>query len=120
MVVGYAPFIHRDLERLFRSIIKGKYVCPRGMSGDLMNLLRNLLKVDVTKRYGNLANGVQDIKRHRWFQSIDWCALFNCQVTPPFVPSVSYNDDTSNFNKLKSKTFLPTSKDEYGDKFKDF
>uniref|UniRef100_A0A1I8FQQ5 Protein kinase domain-containing protein n=1 Tax=Macrostomum lignano TaxID=282301 RepID=A0A1I8FQQ5_9PLAT len=35
---------------------------PSHFSSDLKDLLRNLLQVDLTKRFGNLKNGVNDIK----------------------------------------------------------
>lgn len=59
MIAGRSPFVHRDDEKMFENITEGRYRFPSGFSGDLMNLLRNLLKVDDTERYGNLDGGVQ-------------------------------------------------------------
>ena len=42
--------------------------------------------MDLTKRYGNLKNGVDDIKTHKWFSSTDWIAIYQRKVEPPFVP----------------------------------
>ena len=53
---------------------------PSHFTAELKDLLRNLLQVDLTKRYGNLKNGVADIKNHRWFQSIDWIAVYQKKV----------------------------------------
>lgn len=36
------------------------------------SLVKHLLVADLTKRYGNLKGGVNDIKTHRWFAEIDW------------------------------------------------
>lgn len=33
-------------------------------------------QVDLTKRYGNLKNGVNDIKGHKWFSTTDWIAIY--------------------------------------------
>lgn len=33
-------------------------------------------QVDLTKRYGNLKNGVNDIKGHKWFATTDWIAIY--------------------------------------------
>lgn len=49
---------------------------PSHFSSDLKDLLRNLLQVDLTKRYGNLKNGVNDIKGHKWFATTDWIAIY--------------------------------------------
>ena len=54
---------------------------PSHFSSDLKDLLRYLLQVDLTKRFGNLKNGVNDIKNHRWFQSTDWIAIYQKKVT---------------------------------------
>ena len=45
--------------------------------------MRNLLQVDLTKRYGNLKNGVLDIKNHNWFQAIDWIQVYQKKVSRP-------------------------------------
>ncbi|XP_050527831.1 cAMP-dependent protein kinase catalytic subunit alpha-like [Daktulosphaira vitifoliae] len=120
MVAGYSPFVERDEEIMYRRISTGKYTCPFGFTSDLMDILRHVLVVDVTKRYGNLVNGVRDIKKHRWFESIDWCATFNKQTQPPFVPVLLNSMDSSNFNKFKEKIFVASSKDQYNDEFKHF
>ena len=53
---------------------------PSHFSSDLKELLRNLLQVDLTKRFGNLRNGVNDIKSHKWFLSTDWIAIYQRKV----------------------------------------
>ena len=53
---------------------------PSHFSSDLKDLLRNLLQVDLTKRYGNLKNGVNDIKNHKWFSTTDWIAIYQRKV----------------------------------------
>ena len=54
---------------------------PSHFSSDLKDLLRYLLQVDLTTRFGNLKNGVTDIKNHRWFHSTDWIAIYQKKVT---------------------------------------
>ena len=54
---------------------------PSHFSSDLKDLLRNLLQVDLTKRFGNLKNGVQDIKNHKWFATTDWIAIYQKKVS---------------------------------------
>lgn len=36
------------------------------------SLVKHLLVADLSKRYGNLKRGSEDIKRHRWFKQLDW------------------------------------------------
>lgn len=56
---------------------------PSHFSSDLKDLLRNLLQVDLTKRFGNLRNGVNDIKSHKWFATTDWIAIYQRKVGVP-------------------------------------
>jgi protein kinase A len=53
---------------------------PAHISTELKDILKNLLQVDITNRYGNLKNGVQDIKEHKWFSSTDWMAVYERRV----------------------------------------
>lgn len=62
---------------------------PSHFSSDLKDLLRNLLQVDLTKRFGNLKNGVNDIKNHKWFATTDWIAIYQRKVgVPPPLPGI--------------------------------
>ena len=38
-------------------------------------------QVDLTKRYGNLKNGVNDIKNHKWFATTEWIAVYQRKVS---------------------------------------
>lgn len=50
--------------------------------------MKHLLVADLSKRYGNLKNGVNDIKNHRWFADIDWNALVGKKIPVPYKPTV--------------------------------
>ncbi|BEI87199.1 hypothetical protein CcaverHIS002_0705450 [Cutaneotrichosporon cavernicola] len=53
-----------------------------------MQAIRGFLERDPTKRLGYRpgGGGFEDIKAHPWFAGIDWDALYNKQVVPPFEP----------------------------------
>ena len=57
---------------------------------DLTDLLKNLLQVDLTKRIGNLKNGVIDIKQHKWFNTCDWVAVYERRLKAPYLPKEEY------------------------------
>ena len=40
----------------------------------------------MSRRYGNLQNGVNDIKNHLWFAPTEWTALYQGQVAAPMIP----------------------------------
>ncbi|XP_058885002.1 cAMP-dependent protein kinase catalytic subunit PRKX isoform X2 [Acipenser ruthenus] len=64
------------------------------LSGDL---IKKFLVVERTRRLGNMKNGAEDVKKHRWFKYIDWDAVPQRKLKPPVVPKVSHEGDTSNF-----------------------
>lgn len=43
-------------------------------------------------RLGAGPNGIEDIKRHEFFSTIDWSNLSTKTVRPPFIPAVSRDD----------------------------
>ncbi|KAK1803101.1 hypothetical protein P4O66_021633 [Electrophorus voltai] len=80
MAAGYPPFFADQPIHIYEKIVSGKVRFPSHFSSDLKELLRNLLQVDLTKRYGNLKNGVNDIKGHKWFSTTDWIAIYQRRV----------------------------------------
>jgi hypothetical protein len=44
------------------------------------NLIRKLLERDRTRRLGCMANGVNNIKEHRWFKPIVWLDIAEQRV----------------------------------------
>jgi protein kinase A len=51
----------------------------------------------LSKRYGNLKNGVADIKKHRYLNAINLNNLLSKKISPPYRPNVKGEDDVSNF-----------------------
>jgi protein kinase A len=82
MAAGYPPFFADQPIQIYEKIVSGKVKFPSHFSTELKDLLKNLLQVDLTKRYGNLKNGVADIKNHKWFASSDWIAIYQKKITP--------------------------------------
>ena len=50
--------------------------------------MKHLLVGDVTKRYGCLKNGADDIKNHRWFKDLDWYKLWQKKLAAPYLPTI--------------------------------
>lgn len=85
--------------RLYEKIIAGKVRYPAYFSPDAKDLLKSLLTSDLTKRYGNLANGSRDIFTHTWFHEVDWERLYRKEIPAPYVPKVEGDWDASNFDR---------------------
>ncbi|KAG1692141.1 hypothetical protein DVH05_025761 [Phytophthora capsici] len=62
---------------------------PKYFSADAAELIQQLLIRDPTKRLG--AKGAEEVKRMRFFSSIDWAQMEQMQVPPPFVPDNEIN-----------------------------
>ena len=75
MSAGYPPFFADQPIQIYEKIVSGRVRFPNHFTVDLKDLLKNLLQVDLTRRYGNLKSGVRDIKDHRWFKDIDFIAI---------------------------------------------
>ena len=63
-------------------------------SADSQSLLNGLLERNPQRRIGNGG----DLKRHPWFKKIDWKALIDKRIKPPFKPIVTSADDTRNID----------------------
>jgi hypothetical protein len=51
------------------------------------------------------SEGVQEIKSHSFFSTIDWDKLYRKEIQPPFKPAVSRADDAHYFDaEYTSKT----------------
>jgi protein kinase A len=125
MAAGYPPFFADQPIQIYEKIVSGKVRFPSHFSSELKELLRNLLQVDLTKRYGNLKNGVNDIKNHRWFSSTDWIAVYQKKLPRvPLVPKLTHSGDTRHFEQYEE---LPKSlfnrrnvENSLSEEFKDF
>ena len=75
MIAGIDPFNDEDPMLIYQKILKGKIKFPSSFPSNAKSLVKHLLVQDLSKRYGNLKNGVNDIKDHRFFKELDWSAL---------------------------------------------
>lgn len=98
MLAGQPPFVDDDVMGIYQQILAGKITFPRYFDRNAKNLIKKLLTADLTKRYGCLKGGAEDVKKHKWFTSIDFTAVFNRTVTAPIIPNVKDDKDTSNFD----------------------
>ena len=99
MLAGYPPFYDENPFGIYQKILAGKLEFPRHFETHARDLIRKLLTADRTKRIGNLKNGAEDIKKHKWYRGLNWAALYNKQMQAFIVPDVVSNDDTSQYDK---------------------
>lgn len=120
MAAGYPPFFADQPIQIYERIVSGKVRYPSHFSSDLKDLLRNLLQVDLTKRFGNLKNGVNDIKGHKWFSTTDWIAVYQKKLDAPFLPKCKGPGDSSNFDDYEEERLHVSSTERCAKEFADF
>jgi len=125
MLLGYPPFYDESPFGIYDKILRGVIMFPPYIDKIAKDLIERLLTEDITKRLGNLVGEAEDVKRHRWFREVDWRALYNKEVIPPFIPTCVAANDTSNFERYPEPSpdeFIPneTDVDIYKDLFLNF
>lgn len=96
----------------FRRVCWLEYKFPKHFKEDLKSLVRHLLQMDTTKRFGCLANGADDIKGHLYFQRINWLSLYEKKIPSEYKPqpnrtqSFEYFEEKKDFQITKSSTCL--------------
>ena len=88
MLAGIDPFSDDDPMMVYQKILKGKLKFPSSFDSNAKSLVKHLLEIDLTKRYGNLKGGVTDIQSHRLFKGYDFDSLIKKTIPPPYVPKV--------------------------------
>ncbi|XP_029390222.1 ribosomal protein S6 kinase alpha-6 [Mus pahari] len=96
MLTGTLPFQGKDRNETMNMILKAKLGMPQFLSAEAQSLLRMLFKRNPANRLGS--EGVEEVKRHAFFASIDWNKLYKREVQPPFRPASGKPDDTFCFD----------------------
>uniref|UniRef100_A0A8C2YKK8 Serine/threonine-protein kinase N2 n=1 Tax=Chinchilla lanigera TaxID=34839 RepID=A0A8C2YKK8_CHILA len=98
MLVGESPFPGDDEEEVFDSIVNDEVRYPRFLSTEAISIMRRLLRRNPERRLGAGEKDAEDVKKHPFFRLIDWNALMDKKLKPPFVPTIRGREDVSNFD----------------------
>ncbi|XP_021292404.1 serine/threonine-protein kinase AtPK2/AtPK19-like [Herrania umbratica] len=99
MLTGQPPFTHANRQKLHQRIIQEKVKLPPFLSTEAHSLLKGLLQKEPSRRLGSSPSGGDEIKKHKWFRSINWKKLEAREIQPKFKPDVSGKDCTANFDQ---------------------
>ena len=80
MLVGVQPFHHKNHQKLLDNIWLKDLTFPDTVSKDAKDLLTKLLERNPSRRLGVGDNGADDIKKHKFFKSIEWEKLYKREV----------------------------------------
>ena len=109
MICGVDPFFDEDTMKIYENILqikKRKIQFSSDFDEASRSLINHLLEPDLSKRYGNLKDGVNDIKNHAFFKSMNWDKLLRQEIEAPFIPKLKGD------NELKYYNVYPDSDDK--------
>jgi protein kinase A len=109
MLTGIDPFSDDDPMMIYKKILKARVKFPKNFDPNAKSLVKHLLASDLSKRYGNLLRGVEDIKHHRFFYGMDWQRLLEKQLPMPYIPILGSVSDLSHFASYPDSDSLPSS-----------
>uniref|UniRef100_A0A4W5RVV2 protein kinase C n=1 Tax=Hucho hucho TaxID=62062 RepID=A0A4W5RVV2_9TELE len=99
MLVGESPFPGDDEEEVFDSIVNDEVRYPRFLSTEAIGIMRRLLRRNPERRLGSGEKDADDVKKQPLFRGVDWEALLQRRLPPPFVPNIRGREDVSNFDE---------------------
>lgn len=103
---GETPFCADSIPQVYSKIMNHRDSLKFGedlkLSDELKDLLSKLL-TDKEQRLGR--NGIEEIKNHAWFNSINWDSVE--LMTPPFIPNLKSEIDTTYFEDEDVGDFKP-------------
>ena len=73
--------------------------------------------------FRQVKGGTQEMRKVKFFKTMDWAALLRHELTAPYDPFVNYPEDTSNFDEYpdsKDQPEGPTFEDGAADPFANF
>ncbi|CAF3408642.1 unnamed protein product [Rotaria socialis] len=116
LTAGATPFHDEDPTRIFKKILQGSFNIPGYFASDIRDLLSKLLQTRPLRRYGNLQNGVDDIKNHPWFSSINWESLLKKRIKAPYIPE----PDKDHYETYEEKKLIHAETELYPTEFDSF
>ncbi|XP_014609105.1 PREDICTED: ribosomal protein S6 kinase alpha-5 isoform X1 [Polistes canadensis] len=106
LLTGASPFTvegeKNTQQEISRRILKTEPPIPSHLNPTVRNFISRLLVKDPRQRLGGGPRDAKELKEHPFFRRapppFSWDALEKKQITPPFVPRITHELDTSNFS----------------------
>eukprot|EP00397_Hematodinium_sp_SG-2012_P014409 GEMP01014649.1.p1 GENE.GEMP01014649.1~~GEMP01014649.1.p1 ORF type:complete len:348 (+),score=59.19 GEMP01014649.1:39-1046(+) len=97
MLTRRPPYYTDKKDQLKDRILHAELLFPDSMGSAAKGLCQDLLTRDPDRRLGT--HNDEDIKKHPFWGAMDWVAVLERRLTPPFKPVVSGNTDVRYFHE---------------------
>ena len=100
MLCGLPPFYVENLDKMYELIKTSSVKFPKriSLSDDAKDIIKKLLEKDPKKRLGS-SKGIEEIKSHPFFASIDFDMIVQKKIKAPFIPELSSETDVQYFDE---------------------
>lgn len=88
MLTGLPPFTAENRKKTIETILKGKLNLPGYLTSEARDLIRRLMKRQVSQRLGAGANDGQAIRSHPFFKLVHWPDVIGRRLEPPIKPAL--------------------------------
>ncbi|XP_069744324.1 cGMP-dependent protein kinase 2 [Narcine bancroftii] len=120
LLTGNPPFNGTDPIEIYNMILKGmeKVDFPKQITSRPADLITRLCKINPTERLGNKKNGINDIRKQKWFQGFDWEGLRSRKMKSLLKRELKGPTDHSHFDSFSRNNEEPP--DEFSGWDEDF
>ena len=101
MLTGLPPFYSKSRTEIFDKVLYDQpsfSAANSSVSPEGRDLICKLLKKNPANRLGYGYRGAEDVKKHPFFEGIDWSKLYNKKYQPPFIPNIKVQYGLDNFD----------------------
>lgn len=103
MLTGLPPFTAENRKKTIEAILRGKLNLPAYLTPDARDLIRRLMKRQVSLRLGADAYDGQAVRAHSFFKYVLWDDVLARRLEPPIKPILRSEDDVSQFDTKFTK-----------------
>jgi len=109
LMTGNPPFTCSDAMSTYNIILRGIDALEFSplITRSAQQIIKRLCKESPNERLGNQKDGINGIRKHKWFQGFHWAGIANRTLKPPIIPRIRNHTDSSNFDKFGSQKDLP-------------
>lgn len=98
LTIGLPPFYSENVHEMYHDIQFGVLKFPKWLPEPCQDIITLLLQRDPSLRLGSKKD-VEDIKKHHFYDNLDWDKLYRKDFSPSFKPNISDDTTTENFDR---------------------